>query len=371
MIYKIYPIQDATIYERYPKFNTGLDALLEVGKTIVSSSTTESIYSSRALLKFNYSDLDPLTEIGVNTGSIQYFLKLYAVQEKELQSTYAIEVDTISGSWVMGLGRYDHLPKTEEGVSWTYTNGFSAGAKWQTGSFTNATASYYMEPGGCTWYTASNMIVTKSIAFNATTDPEINISSIAYAHLTGGFANDGILIRRPTSEEYNAADSSTLQYFSIDTNTIYLPHIVAKWNDFSFNTGSLTGITSAQDNVIYFQNLNDKYSTNERVKLKLVGRLKYPVKTFATTSMYATQYHLPATSSYAVEDLHTKEVVIPYSTDYTRISCDPSGSYFNFWMGSLQPERWYKFTIKCKYDNNLIREYDSNYIFKVERPNNA
>jgi|688.fasta_scaffold140162_2 hypothetical protein len=369
MIYKIYPIQDATIYERYPKFNTGLDALLEVGKTIVSSSATESIYSSRALLKFDYSDLTPLVDIGVNTGSIQYSLKLYAVQEKELQSTYTIEVNTISGSWVMGLGRYDHIPKTENGVSWQYRDGVVAGTQWKTASFTNATSSYFMEPGGCNWYTASNMIITKSIGFNATTDPEINISSIVYAHLTGGFSNDGILIRRPSSEEYNAVDSSVLQYFSTDTNTIYLPHIIIKWNDWSFNTGSLSGINSNEENVIYFQNLSSIYTTTDRARIRLVGRPKYPVKTFATTSMYATQYYIPASSSYAVEDVYTKEIVIPYDDVYTRISCDPSGSFFNFWMNSLQPERWYKFTIKCKYDNNLIRVYNPEYMFKVERPN--
>lgn len=375
MIYKIYPTQDTTIYEKTPTQNTGLDAILEIGKTVVSSSATTLIYNSRALLKFDYTDLNPLVAAGFvshsATDTNKYFLKLYAVKQKELPSTYTIEVDTVSGSWTMGLGRYDYRPIQEEGVSWKYINGKTAGTQWLTASYSpSSTGSYIVTPGGATWYTASSLIATKSYAVNEAVDPEINITTLVYGHLTGSIANNGFVVRRENSEE-KIADNVALEYFSIDTNTIYLPHLIVKWDDAVFNTGSLLPIGAGQDPVVYFQNLNQKYTTEDRARIRVVARPKYPTRSFSTSSVYSTVYYLPASSSYAVEDLHTAEVVIPYDDVYTRVSCDATSSFFNFWMGVLQPERWYKFTIRSVYDNNYVKIHDSDYIFKIERANNA
>ena len=51
MIYTIYPIKDATIYEKTESINTGLDAILELSHEMVNNSS--SIYNSRILMKFN------------------------------------------------------------------------------------------------------------------------------------------------------------------------------------------------------------------------------------------------------------------------------------------------------------------------------
>ena len=49
MILSIFNKSDATVYERYPKENTGLDAMLEINKQIVGSTN----YNSRILLNFD------------------------------------------------------------------------------------------------------------------------------------------------------------------------------------------------------------------------------------------------------------------------------------------------------------------------------
>jgi hypothetical protein len=375
MIYQIYPTKDATIYENNIDKNTGLDSIIEISKEIVTLQTsgivTHSIYNSRALLKFDYSHLDALVEAGFNSSSLSnsYHLKLHVDEETQLPDSYTLEVNTISGSWTMGVGKYNYTPEIKEGVSWLYTHGTASNQQWATSSYTlGSTGSYQTEPGGATWYTASDLIVTKSYEYNQLLDAEIDISAIVRAHLSGSISNDGILIRRTTSDESSLNDTATLQYFSSDTNTIYLPKIVVKWNDWSFSTGSLTSINANDDNVVYFSNLRDSYTTDDRVKFRLTGRKKYPPKTFATSSAYSSTYYLPASSSYSIEDMHTKEVVVAHDFNYSRISCDSSGSFFNVWMSALQPERWYKFTIKSKFSNNDIRIFDDGFIFKVTRP---
>ena len=107
MIYQIYPKKDTTIYEKINSLNTGLDAILEVSKTLESVLDTSNIptlqsYASRILMQFDYSDLNTLIDAGFNTASIdsKYELRLYAVQEKQLPTEFTLEVDTISGSCI-------------------------------------------------------------------------------------------------------------------------------------------------------------------------------------------------------------------------------------------------------------------------------
>lgn len=377
MIYQIFPKKDATIYEKKSDLNSGIDAILELNKILSATSNavtgqqTDVAYSSRILMQFDYADLAELNNISSYVAATpKYILKLYATEEKELPSSFTLEVDTISGSWNMGLGRYDYLPHITEGVSWDYRFDSTEGTRWLTASYEpGSTGSWNVNPGGSTWYTGSDLIVTKSIDFNQTVDAEIDISSIVLAHTSGGFTNEGILVRRAAAEEYSITDSMNLQFFSSDTNTIYLPHIRVMWDDATYTTQSVSTIDSNDDNIVYIKNLKQLYQTTDKVKFRIIGRPKYPIKTFSTSSNYSDEYKLPYSSSYSIEDLHTKESVIPHDYNYTRISSDSSGSYFNFWMSALQPERWYKLTIRTKFDNNDVRIFngDFGFTFKVER----
>ena len=369
MIYNIYPKKDSTIYERYNTINTGIDSILEVSKQLLLSESITYPVNSRILMQFDYADLEPLTDAGYDLSAASYSLKLYSVEQRELPVSFTIEVNAVSGSWEMGLGRYDYANRLTSGVSWTYRDLESpTGIKWLYTSFEpGSTGSYSLFPGGGTWYTGSALIATKSISFNEHLDLDIDVSSIITNHLNSTIPNDGILIRRTTADESSSRDSMTMQYFSSDTNTIYLPYLQARIDDATFNTGSLQGLNSSDENVVYFKNLNASYKPNDRSTFRLVGRPKYVRKTFSTSSVYSEQYYLPYSSSYSVEDLHTKETVIAHDYNYTRISCDPTSSFFNLWMDGLQPERWYKFTIRTKYSNNNVQIHDNEYIFKVNR----
>ena len=92
--------------------------------------------------------------------------------------------------------------------------------------------------------------------------------------------------------------------------------------------------------------------------------VQYPTRTFTTSSLYTETYALPAATYYAVKDLDTNEFVINFDTNYTKVSCDSNGSYFDLYMNGLEPERYYKILIKTTIDGSTM-VVDNNYYFKV------
>ena len=69
---------------------------------------------------------------------------------------------------------------------------------------------------------------------------------------------------------------------------------------------------------------------------------------------------------YSIRDAYSEEEVIPFDTNYTRLSHDAESSFFKVYMNGLQPERYYRILIKHE---NLdgITIYDDDYFFKVVR----
>ena len=59
-------------------------------------------------------------------------------------------------------------------------------------------------------------------------------------------------------------------------------------------------------------------------------------------------------------------MVVDFSTDFTKISCDGTGSFFDVYMDGLQPERFYRILVKTTLDNSTVVVDNSN-IFKVVR----
>ena len=109
----------------------------------------------------------------------------------------------------------------------------------------------------------------------------------------------------------------------------------------------------------------------EKVKFRIVGREKYPTKTFSTYSQNLAIKYLPSGSAfYSVKDLKTGETVIPYDTTFTKISCDSVGNYFEIFTSNLSPERYYQLEIKLfesGSSTNTIGYYPIKDVFKVVR----
>ena len=56
--------------------------------------------------------------------------------------------------------------------------------------------------------------------------------------------------------------------------------------------------------------------------------------------------------------------IVNFDSNYTLISTDPSGSYFDVYMNGLQPERYYQILIESTISGNTI-VFDDYYYFKV------
>jgi hypothetical protein len=90
----------------------------------------------------------------------------------------------------------------------------------------------------------------------------------------------------------------------------------------------------------------------------------YPTRVYQTSSLYTNLNYLPTSSYYAIKDLATNEFVINFDEQYTQISSDNKGNYFDVYMSGLEPERYYKILIKTIINGSTLI-FDDDYYFKV------
>ena len=133
MIYRIYPNIDATIYEDTLRRlqNTGKDEILEVGKFYDTDNTT-LLGNSRAVLQFDLSSISQSIVDGDIT-SPQYRLRLENIENREIETTYNLNVYPLKQSFTEGMGSESDTPHIENHVSWVSR---SLSEMWDT---TNAT----------------------------------------------------------------------------------------------------------------------------------------------------------------------------------------------------------------------------------------
>jgi hypothetical protein len=365
MIYTIFSLKDTTIYEKTESLNSGIDSILELKHELVDPSA--SLYNSRILMKFDLSELNEKINSNKIPTSSNYFLSLRTVDVQEVPQEYEIYAYPISSSWVNGTGQYNSQPILADGVSWKYRDSKTIGTTWEPtqSANPNVTGSFGKNVGGATWWTYENLVCSQSFNYNSS-DLYMNVTPLINEWLTGSINNDGMLVKFSDTIEKMPESFSKIQFFSTDSNTIYVPRLHVCWDDSTFSTGSLTAVNL--DNINLNVKLKKYYSFNENVKIKILANEKYPQKTYTTTAYSLKKYYLPETSYYEIRDAHSDEIIIPFNNDATKISCNSDGNYFYLWMNSFQPERFYRILIKVESDNgNITQIYDNNYYFKVTR----
>lgn len=389
MIYTIYPQKDATIYEKSDTKNTGLDQVLELTHEYVDGSK----YNSRVLLKFDTNELQSYINSGkIPLNSARYYLSLRATEVREIPQEYTVYAYPLSSSWTNGTGRYYNSPLTTDGVSWKYRTSKTVGTEWEippgiidyewdnisqtwvdanilfgVNLTANVTSSYFTKEGGGTWWNYDNLECTQSFSFESS-DIYMDVTQIVKKWVTGSgrFNNDGMILKFSNEIESSTEEYSSLKFFGTDSNTIYVPRLHVIWDDSSFSTGSLTQVSD--DNLVLNIKLKKNYSENEKAKIRIYANERYPQKTYTTQSYYTKSYFLPTSSYYEVRDAYTDEVILPFNTTGSKISCDSDGNYFNLWMDSFQPERFYRVLIKTETDGgDTVQIFDNNYYFKVVR----
>jgi len=361
MIYSIFPTKDTTIYEDEPYLNTGMDSILEITKTISTDIT-----NTRILMKF---DLDEIPDEALAASTASYFLNLISTEVREIPLSYSIYAYPISGSWEMGTGKSDYVPIVKEGAGWVYSDGYTPQSVWFSGSDNIFGGSYFVsESGGGAWYTSS--AASQSYEYESA-DIRMEVTDIINEWTASIIPNEGFIIRRISADESSSAEMGSIKFYSRDSHTIFPPKIEICWDDSTFVTGALepliSGSTYLDEVVINPKNLKSDYKQDTKIKLRVVGRERYPLRTYSTTSAYLGIKYLPSSSYYSIKDMASEEIVIPFDDDFTKVSCDSRGNYINLWCNGLQPERFYRLLFKVLDDDGNEEYFDNDYFFKVVR----
>jgi len=383
-IYKLFPLQDASIYSFYPYMNTGIDPIIEIGNLNVNINPVPQVF--RYLIKFDQDEInDVITNKVGEDNQFNSILKSYIANAQGVIFDTELEIYPISGSWSNGSGTYLDSPFSTDGVSWkaqNFSGSNASGAKyWDTSFFPQYVTSSFSESfeGGGTWYTGSsdpfntNISITQSFQLRSDKDLKADVSDIVNVWYSssndiGGYTNiqnNGFILKWEDVIEFNTSDAiqPIMQFYSVDTNTIYPPVLEIQWDDQLWNTGSLPPLQTADMFVALDSNPGVFYSESIN-RFRLNVRPDYPVRTFMTSSIDTVNHYLPDGSLWAIKDLDTNEFIVQFDTNYTKISCDAKSNYFDIYMTGLQPERYYKILIQTTINGSTIVK-DDNYYFKI------
>lgn len=361
-IYRIYPVQDAFINSQKPTANTGLDEILEIGGYPYYGDGK----TSRILTKFKDQDITSVLEEKVS-GPFSASLHMTLATGYQAPLSYSIEAYPLAESWENGTGKFGDSPVNTTGVSWGRKTTL---LNWTTGSYgVGITGSYESDlPGGGSWYTGSNglnLSFRKTYEYLDNQDLSIDIKQGVLAHYSGTIENQGFIIKTEDSIEFNPSSSIYFKYFGKETNTIYSPYLEFKWDDSTYVTGSSSVLGTTQ-HTIKLKNGKEKYVDEGVSRFRISARPKYPVRVLTTGSIYSQNYSLPENSYWGLKDEFTDRMTFNFDENYTKISCDSTGPYFDIYIDTLQPERHYRVLIKTTIDGST-EIIDTGNTFKVVR----
>lgn len=337
------PTDDATIYQRYPNNNTGLDEILEIGKNVKSldEGLRFASASSRALLKF---DIPSNNQYPVNAT---YFLNLKIANATKVTRYQELRVYPVTANWIEGSGYfYQDIKNSQDGVTWN--------ARDTSVSWSNAGGDYDSTISGS--YILSKMPLR---------DIKINVTNIIAPIVSGTNISQsyGLLVKFPDVDELDSLNKGNIKVFSSNTHTIFAPTLEVNYVDQVFITGSLKRITNSNISIIS-KNLKESYTQGEVDKVYFVVRDKYPDKRFDAVQRYRTQYYLPSESYFRIRD-EVSDVILYDFDQYSAISCDPSGSYMVLNTSQLEPNRYYTLDLKIK-SGSLVFYPEFKYTFRVD-----
>ena len=361
--------------ESFKDQNFGRDQILEVKKFFYNNSFD---HQTRALVNFAGTAFTEMSQ-SIVKGDIhnpRFFLRLYEAEgNSEMTEDYTLAFQPISQSWTEGTGKFGDNPKNTNGCSWENRSNPIGGTaiQWQSGS------SGTPKPEVSPYLNSTGLLVNSASAqsfSNQSPDVEVDVTDMMNMWMTGSGAeqNYGMLIRFSGSQETDSTTFGHLKFFSKESNTIFQPKLEVRWDNHvacsGSNTGSLNELTMSGlvDNFLYMKGMKESYKVGERVKFRVGARKRYIQKSFSTSVQTVTGSFIPeASGSYAIKDVATDEYIVPFSDDYTLLSCDTEGNYFNQWLDGFYPDRVYKILYKLKYNDGQEQIFDEDFEFIVKR----
>jgi hypothetical protein len=396
-IYKIFPSKDTTLYSYYPVMNTGLDAICEVSNTLDPILRGEVPMVARYLMEFDLDEIKDIIDNKIGINSYDVFLKNFISEAQGMNQDTLIEFQPLAQSWNNGTGHYLDKPEVDNGSSWACSN-FSGSGVWSlsgsingwnyTGSWSGSNENAKDAIGGGSWIfdtgstqysvhnymspsyvqgSSLNLPITQSFGLRSVKDIEINVNDTIDVWYNETIPNYGFIAKLPKSAEFNKSKyfQPILKYYSVDTNTIYPPQLEFRWRDYTSTISPTSSLIVTDSNIKLSLSENpQEFNQNAINRFHINVSPLYPTRIFQTSSLYTGLNYLPTSSYYAVKDLDTNEFVINFDTQYTQISSDSTGNYFDIYMNGLEPERYYSVLIKTEINGSTLIIDDDNY-FKV------
>ena len=376
-VYKLFPYKDATMYSLYPQMNTGIDPITTISNLNIAIDSNPQV--ARFLTEFVQEEIEDVINNKISGSQWDVNFRSFIATAQGVVESTDLSVHPLAQSWFNGTGTYLDVPQTTDGCSWLSPNFYNSGIAWSS-SGTDSTDHYvtssfnssFTSAGGGAWYYSGSdgteYEVTQSFDTRSTKEINVNVKTIVEKWYSGSFDNNGFITKWENSVEFNEniQIQPVMQFYSVDTNTIYPPQLEFKWNDYNtVLTGSATGSIVTTTNLATSLAENPGYFTPESVnRFRFNLAPKYPKPVWTTSSLFTEVNYLPTSSCYAIKDLDTNEFVIDYDTTYTKLSSDVNGNYFDVYMNGLEPERYYKICIKTHINGSTLI-LDDNYYFKV------
>lgn len=365
-IFRLYPEKDTFISSERSGSNAGRDEIAEIGGFPVSNAGK----ASRILTQYALSEIQS-TLNGKVTGGFSASLNYFLADATDLKDNISIEAFPIAVSWDNGLGKYYDQPANQSGCTWKHrsegaVNSWTVSSfpSFTTGSFSGSNAG--AAAGGGQWYTGSlglDLKSTQSYPLYSDLDMSIDVTNAVTLIHSESITNYGFIVKLDDQYEFEQTASIKLRYYSRDTNTIYSPYLQIAWDDSSYTTGSLS-VLSTDMATINIKNNKGTYKAANVQRFRLAAKPKYPTRTFTTGSIYNTNQALPENSYWGIKDDFTDEMVIDFNSTHTKISCDSTGPYFDVYMDTLQPQRYYKLLVSSSLGGSEV-VVDNDNIFKV------
>jgi hypothetical protein len=355
--------------------NTGIDAITQISNLNSSTDTTPQV--ARFLSEFVQSEIEDVIDNKIGTNIWDVNFKSYIATAQGVVESTDLSVYPVAQYWYNGTGTYLDTPTVTDGASW-YNAYVSGSSQWSSSGLdlynNKVTGSWddtYISSGGGSWLYetgSTSLKVTQSFDTRSDKDLNVGVKEVVSRWYSGSMDNNGFIVKWEDSVEFNTDTQiqPVMQFYSVDTNTIYPPQLEFKWKDFiNCLTGSATASIVETTNIVSSLAENPGVFTPRSInRFRFNVAAKYPVRTWTTASQFTGTNYLPTASYYAIKDLDTNEFVVDYDTTYTQLSSDSNGNYFDVYMNGLEPERYYKVCIKTTINNSTI-VLDDNYYFKV------
>lgn len=295
----------------------------------------------------------------------------------------------LSGN-IFGLPVYGYvvgtMQITQEIVTGPCGNSFTA--SFVTASFTNGIFSgstfgaYYIDSKLENAYLTGSWIQAAMLGTKVSIPLPSGIEPYAYAYVTGVYVNGKALgTYTITGSLSGSTGTNTASFYGqfiegnlvggiLDvqlTGSVFTASYIST-SSVEYLSSSLIPLNTGFPYKAIIQNLLPSYTAGNIPQIRIFGREELPLKNF-TRKTQMTQYlnpkYLPTSSHYSIKDNETEEIIIDFD-NYTRLSCDANGNYFQLDTTAFAQERNYRIRLKV-IDSSSVHVFDDGRVFKIVR----